>query len=46
MSKADSAFDLATDSDTEVNKLLAETGGKIAAMEYSGAVGYHVHAAY
>lgn len=45
MSEAEHPFDAATDNDERINEMLAETGGKIAAMEYTGTIGYHIHVA-
>jgi len=42
--KAD-IFELARDNDNAVNERLAETDGKIAAMQYDGRIGYHAHIA-
>jgi hypothetical protein len=41
----ESAFDVATESDRQVNELLAGTDGKICTMEYAGAIGYHINVA-
>ena len=38
-------FDVATESDNRVNKMLAETDGAICSMEYAGAIGYHINVA-
>lgn len=41
----DHPFDVAKDNDTEVNRMLADTDGAIASMQYTGTIGYHIHVA-
>jgi hypothetical protein len=38
-------FDVAKANNERVNEMLADTDGKIAAMEHSGAIGYHINVA-
>lgn len=38
-------FDIATETDEQVNEMLAATDGSICAMEYDGAIGYHINVA-
>lgn len=39
------AFDVATANDQCVNEMLADTDGSVCTMEYTGAIGYHIHVA-
>lgn len=43
--EADNPFDVATDNDKLVNRLLADTDGSICTMEYDGTIGYHIYVA-
>ena len=44
-SQQPNAFDYATATNGEVNELLAQTNGRIATMEFAGAIGYHINVA-
>ncbi|RYJ13295.1 hypothetical protein ELS19_04480 [Halogeometricum borinquense] len=44
-STTDHPFDVATETDKQVNQMLAETDGRICTMEFSGAIGYHLNVA-
>ena len=45
MSDGQDAFQTARENDEQVNEMLADTGGRIAMMQYDGAIGYHIHVA-
>lgn len=41
----DHPFDVATETDKRVNRMLADTDGAICSMEYTGTIGYHINVA-
>jgi len=45
MAAEEHPFDVATEADKRVNRMLAESGGKICEMSYDGAIGYHINVA-
>lgn len=38
-------FEVARENDKRVNRMLSDTDGAVAVMEYTGAIGYHIHIA-
>lgn len=42
---SENAFDVATEGDNRVNRMLADTDGSICKMGYNGTIGYHIYVA-